>query len=93
MTDSIERTADTGPLPGQVSEPGGETTGLSPEIKHQLDGVVENLADEFQGVVPRTEVEQRARAKVDQFAGARIVAFIPTLVYRYVREKLQSKAS
>jgi hypothetical protein len=58
-------------------------------VRHQLNGLVDRLADEYESVLPRKAIEDRARDKLNDFEDAKVVAFLPILVYRYVREDLQ----
>ncbi len=66
---------------------------LPTDVQHQLKGVVNQLADEFARALPREVVESRAHAKLVEFGDARVVVFLPVLVYRYVREELRANAS
>jgi hypothetical protein len=67
-------------------------TKLPAELRHQFDRFTEQLVDEFQGRVAPEEVELRARAKLNQFQEARVLVFLPLLVYRYTREELATAA-
>lgn len=58
-----------------------------------LDGAVESLAQEFQGVYSRETVARCVADSHDQLAGtARVPAFLPLLAGRFARERLQASA-
>jgi hypothetical protein len=62
---------------------------LSPELQQQYKGTVRSLVNEFRDRVPSESIEQRANHTLEQFHGARVMNFVPALVYRYTREELQ----
>jgi len=57
-----------------------------------METTIDGLAEEFDGVLPRDAIELRARSKLEEFHGARIVVFLPILVGREVREQLRREA-
>jgi hypothetical protein len=66
---------------------------LASEIQHQLAGMVERLVEEFEPAVPREVIESRAQQALTEIGTPRVVAFLPILVYRSVREDLERRAS
>jgi hypothetical protein len=66
---------------------------LPSEVQLQIQGVVNRLVDEFDPIVRREAIETQARRKLDEFRDARVVNFLPVLLYRYVREDLERIAS
>src|SRR5689334_5778298 len=62
---------------------------LPVELHQQFERFTEQLVEEFgdQGV-PAEEVKLRAHRKLDEFKDARVLNFLPLLVYRYTRDDL-----
>ena len=61
-------------------------------LSHRLATQTEDLAQEFRGVLSHETVAACLADCLEQLAGARISAFVPTLAYRFAREHLQEMA-
>ncbi|MGC7095445.1 MULTISPECIES: three-helix bundle dimerization domain-containing protein [unclassified Amycolatopsis] len=58
------------------------------QLSEQLRALEERLARDYADVPPRT-VHRCVEQEVGRFAGARVLSFIPVLVERAVRPKLE----
>ena len=55
-------------------------------LVHQVD----DLAKEFRGIFSRETIERHVTESLEQFANARVTAFLPVLAHRFSRERLQA---
>jgi len=65
-----------------------EFTDVSVGLAHDVD----QLADEFDGIYERVEVERVVRESARQLEGAAVESFIPILAHRFARERLRAQA-
>ena len=63
---------------------------LDPVTQAHLVKVVGDLAAEFQGIFSRETVERYVQESLEQFEKARVPDFVPVLVYRFSRERLNA---
>jgi protein-tyrosine-phosphatase len=54
-------------------------------LAHQVDDLAE-----FRGVFSRVTIERHVSESLEQFANARVTAFLPVLAHRFARERLQA---
>lgn len=54
--------------------------------------VADQLSDDFEGKVPHEKIEEVVESHADDFADARVVNFVPTLLARRAREDLKNLA-
>jgi protein-tyrosine-phosphatase len=66
------------------------TVHLNAATRAHLEHEVDDLAAEFQGVFSRETVNRVVAESPEHFTGAQFENFIPVLVYRYSRERLQA---
>ena len=58
----------------------------------RVDEAIDRLTDEFKGVLPSQVVREQVTSSLDSYRGARIVDFVPLLVYRSARQRLGTMA-
>ena len=63
---------------------------LTTDVNKQLDVLVDHLAEEFGGRVSRRQVEESVRRVRGQYGSPPITQFLPILVEREVRARLES---
>jgi arsenate reductase (thioredoxin) len=66
----------------------GVASHLDPATQTHLRKQVDDLAEEFAGVVSRETVERVAEESVDSLGDVRFDDYIPVLAYRFARERL-----
>jgi protein-tyrosine-phosphatase len=63
---------------------------LDPVTQGHLDRGVERLVDEFRGVFSRETIQRFVADSLEGLPAARISDFVPVLVHRFARERLQA---
>jgi hypothetical protein len=73
-----------------VPSDGGDHA-VDERLARRVEQQLERLRREFAGTIPPDEVTRAGEAQLARLrAGARIVEFIPLLVYRHTREALRA---
>jgi protein-tyrosine-phosphatase len=65
---------------------------LDPLTQHHINQAAERLAEDFAGIFSRETIARYMAESQDLLGEARIVAFVPVLVHRFTRERLQALA-
>jgi protein-tyrosine-phosphatase len=65
---------------------------LDPITRHQIEHAAEELHDEFAGIFSTETIARYIEESSDLLKGARISTFVPLLVHRFARERLQALA-
>jgi arsenate reductase (thioredoxin) len=65
---------------------------LDPNTQRHLDRGLESLVDEFRGHFSRETIERFVQDSLEGLPAARVQDFIPVLVHRFARERLQAFA-
>ena len=65
---------------------------LDPITRRQVDNAAAELHDEFAGVVSQETIARYIEESTDLLSTARITAFVPLLIHRFARERLQALA-
>ena len=58
----------------------------------RVNEAIERLTDEFKGVFPSETIREQVTSSLDSYRGARIMDFVPLLVYRSARQRLGTMA-
>ena len=58
----------------------------------RVNEAIDRLTDEFRGVFPSETIRELVTSSLDSYRGARIVDFVPLLVYRSARQRLGTMA-
>jgi hypothetical protein len=67
-------------------------TNLPVEIRMQVDRLKQQLVEEFRGQLDAEEVSKAASIHLETFQDAKIMNFVPVLVYRFTREDLNERS-
>ena len=65
---------------------------LDPITRRQVDNAAAELHEEFAGVFSRETIARYIEESTDMLSSARITAFVPLLIHRFARERLQALA-
>jgi arsenate reductase len=65
---------------------------LDPITRHQIEHAASELHDEFAGIFSEETIARYIAESSDLLSGARVTAFVPLLVHRFARERLQALA-
>jgi arsenate reductase (thioredoxin) len=65
---------------------------LDPITRHQIDHAAQELHEEFAGIFSTETIARYIEESTDLLSGARISTYIPLLVHRFARERLQALA-
>ena len=65
---------------------------LDPITRRQVDNAAAELHDEFAGVFSQETIARYIEESTDLLSTARITAFVPLLIHRFSRERLQALA-
>ena len=68
------------------------TATLDPATRRRLARDIELLGEEFAGVFSLETIEGYLAESLEQFANARVQAFVPIFVNRFARERLRALA-
>jgi arsenate reductase len=63
---------------------------LDPVTQAHLDRGIEGLVDEFRGIFSRETINRFVEESLESLPAARISDFVPVLVHRFARERLQA---
>ena len=66
------------------------TATLDPITRARLSRDIEKLGEEFTGIFSLETIERYLAESLDQFADARVQAFVPLFVNRFARERLRA---
>jgi len=58
--------------------------------QHHLKKAIDDLARQFDGIFSRETIDRFVNESIAYFADAKVAEFVPVLVYRYSRERLQA---
>ena len=58
----------------------------------RVNEAIDRLTDEFRGVFPSETIRELVSSSLDSYRGARILDFVPLLVYRSARQRLGTMA-
>lgn len=58
----------------------------------RVNEAIDRLTDEFRGIFPSETIRELVTSSLDSYHGARIVDFVPLLVYRSARQRLGTMA-
>jgi arsenate reductase (thioredoxin) len=62
------------------------------DVPARLESVVDQLANEFDGLFERSYVERLVQESAHQLDGAAVASFVPVLAHRFARERLRAQA-
>lgn len=65
---------------------------LDPITRHQIERAAEELHEEFAGIFSTETIARYIEESTDLLSGARISTYVPLLVHRFTRERLQALA-
>jgi arsenate reductase len=65
---------------------------LDPITRHQIEQAAEELHGEFAGIFSTETIARYIEESTDLLSGARISTYVPLLVHRFARERLQALA-
>jgi arsenate reductase (thioredoxin) len=65
---------------------------LDPITRHQIEHAAEELHEEFAGIFSTETIARYIEESSDLLSGARISTYVPLLVHRFARERLQALA-
>ncbi len=65
---------------------------LDPITRHQIEHAAEELHEEFAGIFSTETIARYIEESSDLLSGARISTYVPLLVHRFTRERLQALA-
>jgi protein-tyrosine-phosphatase len=65
---------------------------LDPITRRQVDNAAAELHEEFAGVFSQETIARYIEESTDMLSSARITAFVPLLIHRFSRERLQALA-
>jgi len=68
-------------------------TSMPAEVRQQHAHVTRQLVEEFGDRIPPEFIVHRASERLRRYQGARVLTFVPTLVWRYTREELKAHAA
>ena len=75
---------------GQAEDTATVGAMLDPTTRTHLERGIERLVDEFRGVFSRETIQRYVRESLEGLPAARISDFVPVLVHRFARERLQA---
>jgi protein-tyrosine-phosphatase len=65
---------------------------LDPITRHQIEHAAQELHEEFAGIFSTETIARYIEDSTDLLSGARISTYVPLLVHRFARERLQALA-
>jgi hypothetical protein len=66
---------------------------LPSEIRQQFEHLTQQLVEEFQDRFTPETITRHASDQLHRYHDARILTFVPTLVYRHTREELKRQVA
>jgi arsenate reductase len=78
--------------PPSISEGKAVSNALDPITRRHVDSAAAELHEEFAGVFSQETIARYIEESTDLLSSARVTAFVPLLIHRFARERLQALA-